>query len=100
MNAAGIAKEITSVTTLHRGRQEPRARSFSSVNTRSQQNALASDKKMKIFIKHNNFKKQSTLKIKLRERRPRKGRHGGNSATFATPSLSPLYRMKNKKLKN
>lgn len=45
MNAAGIAKEITSVTTLHRGRQEPRARSFSSVNTRSQQNALASDKK-------------------------------------------------------
>jgi hypothetical protein len=41
--------------------------------------------KQKSFA-NNIFKNQNSLKIKQLERRPRKGRLGGDRAAFATPS--------------
>ncbi|MBO5423550.1 MAG: hypothetical protein J6A06_07165 [Fibrobacteraceae bacterium] len=40
-------------------------------------------------LANNIFKNQNSLKIKLQERRPRKGRLGGDRAAFATPSRVP-----------
>ena len=50
-------------------------------------------------LANNIFKNQSTLKIKLRERRPRKGRHGGDRAAFATPSQVPSKEKNTKEIK-
>jgi hypothetical protein len=50
---------------------------------------LASDKNRRQkekFLPNNIIKNQSTLKIKQQERRPRKGRLGGDRAAFVTPS--------------
>ena len=77
MNAAGIAKEIASVVSLHRNDKNRTQKEKSLVN--------------------NIFKNQTSLKIKQQERQPRKGRLGGDRAAFATPSLSPLQRKKCKR---
>ena len=56
-------------------------------NTRTRVTRIGKGKK--IVFANNVFKHQSTLKIKQRERRPRKGRLGGDCAAFATPSWVP-----------
>jgi hypothetical protein len=53
---------------------------------------LASDKNRRQkekFLPNTIIKNQSTLKIKQQERRPRKGRLGGDRAAFATLSRVP-----------
>jgi hypothetical protein len=45
-------------------------------------------KKIKSLV-NNIFKNQSSYKIKLKKRRPRRGRFGGDRAAFATPSRVP-----------
>ena len=77
MNAAGIAKEIASVVSLHRNDKNRTQKEKSLVN--------------------NIFKNQTSLKIKQQKRRPEKGRLGGDRAAFTTPSLSPLQRKKCKR---
>jgi hypothetical protein len=68
--------------------------------TRSQQNLLTRDKtKNENFSQNTIFKNQNSLKIKTQERRPRKGRLGGDRAAFATPSWVPS-KEKNAKEKN
>ena len=56
-------------------------------NTRTRVTRIGKGKKL--VIANNIIKNQSTLKIKQQERRPRKGRLGGDRAAFATPSLVP-----------
>ena len=57
---------------------------------RESQNIPARDKTKNENPSQNTiFKKQISLKIKLRERRPGKGRYGGDRAAFATPSWVP-----------
>jgi hypothetical protein len=55
---------------------------------------LRNDKNLKRELRagslaNNIFKNKSTPKTKTQERRPRKGRHGGDRAVFATPSQVP-----------
>ena len=53
-------------------------------------------------LANNIFENQNSPKIKIQERRPGKGRRGGDRAAFATPSLSPLHRKEllNEKIKS
>ena len=90
MNAAGIAKEIASTTPplklvwLVAGSHL----SFAKKLFQSSQVTRTADKK-KNPSQNTIFKNQNSLKIKLRERRPRKGRLGGDRAALATPSWVP-----------
>ena len=62
--------------------------------------SIAGDKnsrKKEKSLPNNIFKKQNSPKIKQQERRPRKGRHGGDRAAFGTLSLVPS---KEKELQN
>ena len=56
-------------------------------NTRTRVTRIGKGKKL--GIANNSIKNQSTLRIKQRAHRPRRGSLGGDRAAFATPSRVP-----------
>jgi hypothetical protein len=58
-------------------------------NNKNLKQELRKTKQKEKSLPNTNFKNQNSFKIKLRERRPRKGRLGGVRAAFATLSRVP-----------